>query len=171
VLLKNIARWFVASLRAVSFMSPMDPNEHHGADLGRLLADKPELDSSFLLTNRVIVMHEFWTCNISCDGERWEPIMSSFGLFLTVSSSCVSTCTKSSASENIRSTFLLLFYGMWSYHSPVLNLKKALQSNDLPTEFVKWREMAADRNQWRAICDSKMPSATKETPTSSRHDI
>jgi hypothetical protein len=27
--------------------------------------------------------------------------------------------------------------------------KKALQSNDLPTESVKWREMAADRNQWR----------------------
>jgi hypothetical protein len=42
-------------------------------------------------------------------------------------------------------------------------LKKALQSNDLPTEFVKWREMAADRNQWRAICGSKMPSTTKET--------
>jgi hypothetical protein len=41
--------------------------------------------------------------------------------------------------------------------------KKALQSNDLPTEFVKWREMAADRNQWRAICGSKIPSATKET--------
>jgi hypothetical protein len=44
-------------------------------------------------------------------------------------------------------------------------LKQALQSNDLPTEFVKWREMAADRNQWRAVCGSKMPSATKETPT------
>jgi hypothetical protein len=50
-------------------------------------------------------------------------------------------------------------------------LKKALQSFDLPTEFVKWRKMAADRNQWRAICGSKMPSATKETPTSSRQDI
>jgi hypothetical protein len=43
---------------------------------------------------------------------------------------------------------------------------QALQSNDLPIEFFKWREMAADRNQWRAICGSKMPSATKETPTS-----
>jgi hypothetical protein len=31
--------------------------------------------------------------------------------------------------------------------------------------------MAADRNQWRAICGSKMPSATKETPTSSRQNI
>jgi hypothetical protein len=51
------------------------------------------------------------------------------------------------------------------------NSKKALQSNDIPTEFVKWREMAADRNQWRAVCGSKMPSATKETPKSSRQDI
>jgi hypothetical protein len=42
---------------------------------------------------------------------------------------------------------------------------------DLPTEFFKWREMATDRNQLRAICSSKMPSATKETPTSSRQDI
>jgi hypothetical protein len=50
-------------------------------------------------------------------------------------------------------------------------LKKALLSNDLPTEFVEWREMAADRNQWRAICGSKLPSATKETPTFSRQDI
>jgi hypothetical protein len=50
-------------------------------------------------------------------------------------------------------------------------LQKALLSNDLPTEFVKWREMAADRNQWRAICGSKAPSTTKETPTSSRQDI
>jgi hypothetical protein len=31
------------------------------------------------------------------------------------------------------------------------SLKKALHSNDLPTEFVKWREKAADRNQWRAF--------------------
>jgi hypothetical protein len=42
------------------------------------------------------------------------------------------------------------------------------QSYNLPTEFVKWREMAADRNQWRAICGSKTPSTLKETPTSSR---
>jgi hypothetical protein len=40
-------------------------------------------------------------------------------------------------------------------------LKKALQSNDLPTEFFKRREMAADRHQWRAICGSKRQSATK----------
>jgi hypothetical protein len=51
-----------------------------------------------------------------------------------------------------------------------LNSEKALQSYDLPTEFVKWREMAADRNQWRAICGSKMPSSTKETPASSQQD-
>jgi hypothetical protein len=50
-------------------------------------------------------------------------------------------------------------------------LKKALQSNDLPTEFAKWREIAADRNQWRAVCGSKMLSATNETPASSRQDI
>jgi hypothetical protein len=50
-------------------------------------------------------------------------------------------------------------------------LWKALKSNDLPIEFVKWREMAANRNQWRAICGSKPPSTTKETPTSSRQDI
>jgi hypothetical protein len=37
--------------------------------------------------------------------------------------------------------------------------------------FIKWREMAADRNQWRAICGSKTLSATKETPSSSRQDI
>jgi hypothetical protein len=49
-------------------------------------------------------------------------------------------------------------------------LKKALQNYDLPTEFAKWREMAADRNQWHAICGSKTPSATKETPTFYRHD-
>jgi hypothetical protein len=28
-----------------------------------------------------------------------------------------------------------------------------------------------DRNQWRTICGSKISSATKETPTSSRQDI
>jgi hypothetical protein len=50
-------------------------------------------------------------------------------------------------------------------------LKKALQSYDLPTEFFKWREMVADRNQWRALEGSKTPSTTKETPTSSRQDI
>jgi hypothetical protein len=47
----------------------------------------------------------------------------------------------------------------------------ALQSYDLSTEFIEWREMAAGRLQWRAICGSKMPSATKETPNSSRQDI
>jgi hypothetical protein len=30
-------------------------------------------------------------------------------------------------------------------------LKEALQSYDLPTEFAKWREMVADRNQLLAI--------------------
>jgi hypothetical protein len=50
-------------------------------------------------------------------------------------------------------------------------LKKALLSNDIPTEFVKWRKIAADRNQWCAICGSKIPSASKDTPTSSRQVI
>jgi hypothetical protein len=50
-------------------------------------------------------------------------------------------------------------------------LKNALQSNELPTEFVKWREIVADRNQRRAVCGSKMPSATEEKPTSSRQNI
>jgi hypothetical protein len=36
---------------------------------------------------------------------------------------------------------------------------------------IKWREMATDRNQWRAVRGSKTPSATKETPISSRQDI
>jgi hypothetical protein len=31
--------------------------------------------------------------------------------------------------------------------------------------------MAADQYQWRAVCGSKMPNATKETPTSERQDI
>jgi hypothetical protein len=57
------------------------------------------------------------------------------------------------------------------YNCPQMNwgrtLKKALQSYDLPTEFVELREIAADRNEWRAVCGSKVPSATKETPTSS----
>jgi hypothetical protein len=47
----------------------------------------------------------------------------------------------------------------------------SLRSNDLPTEFFKWREMAADRNQWRAICGFETLSATKDTPTSFRQDI
>ena len=34
-------------------------------------------------------------------------------------------------------------------------LKKALQRNSLPTDFSKWRELAADRGQWRAICGAK----------------
>jgi hypothetical protein len=63
------------------------------------------------------------------------------------------------SSEKIKSSLL------WE------SLKKALQSNDLPTEFVKWREMAADQNQWRAICGSKTPSTSQELPTSPRQDI
>jgi hypothetical protein len=50
-------------------------------------------------------------------------------------------------------------------------LKKALMSNDLPTEFIKRREMEADRDQWRAVYGSKTPSTTKGTPTSIRQNI
>ena len=31
-------------------------------------------------------------------------------------------------------------------------LKKALRGKDLPTAFVEWRELAADRDGWRLIC-------------------
>jgi hypothetical protein len=34
------------------------------------------------------------------------------------------------------------------------NSEKELLNNDLLTEFVKWREILADRNQWRSICGS-----------------
>jgi hypothetical protein len=47
-------------------------------------------------------------------------------------------------------------------------LGQALRSNDLPSEFSKWREIAADRNQWPAICGSKRPSATRQTTASFR---
>jgi hypothetical protein len=40
-------------------------------------------------------------------------------------------------------------------------LKNALQSYDLSTEFVKWREIAADRNQWRAVGSSKIRAQRK----------
>jgi hypothetical protein len=49
--------------------------------------------------------------------------------------------------------------------------KKALQRNGLPTEFVKWREIAADRNQWRAVFGSKILNAKKDLPTTSRQII
>jgi hypothetical protein len=51
------------------------------------------------------------------------------------------------------------------------NLKKDFLSNDLLTEFVQLREITADRSQWRDVYGSKEPSATKETPTSSRQGI
>jgi hypothetical protein len=48
------------------------------------------------------------------------------------------------------------------------NSEMALQNYELPTDFF---QMAADRNQWRAVFGSKMPSATKEKSTSPRQDI
>ena len=51
-------------------------------------------------------------------------------------------------------------------------LKKALLRNDLPSEFVKWRDIAADRSQWRVICGSSGTSGTQQTPdTTSRQAI
>jgi hypothetical protein len=41
----------------------------------------------------------------------------------------------------------------------------------MPTEFFKWLEISTDRGQGHAACGSKMPSATEETPTSTRQDI
>jgi hypothetical protein len=43
-------------------------------------------------------------------------------------------------------------------------LQKELLSNDLPSEFVQWRWIAAVRYLLRAVCGSKWPSATKEIP-------
>ena len=39
-------------------------------------------------------------------------------------------------------------------------LKKSLQKNDLPTDFVKWRALAMDRDQWRALCGSPFRRST-----------
>jgi hypothetical protein len=48
-------------------------------------------------------------------------------------------------------------------------LKKAILSNDLATEFLNG--VGLRRDQLRAVCGSEGPSATKETPASSRQDI
>jgi hypothetical protein len=40
-------------------------------------------------------------------------------------------------------------------------LKKLFLKNGFSGDFVKRRENAADRNQWRAICGFKGPSVTK----------
>jgi hypothetical protein len=34
------------------------------------------------------------------------------------------------------------------------NSQKGTSDNDLPTGFIKWCEIAAERNQWRAVCGS-----------------
>jgi hypothetical protein len=41
--------------------------------------------------------------------------------------------------------------------------KKAILGNDLQIKFIKWREISADRNQWRAVCGSDMPSQVKSS--------
>jgi hypothetical protein len=40
-------------------------------------------------------------------------------------------------------------------------LKTTILGNEIPIEFVKLREIAADRNKWGAVCESKGPTATK----------
>jgi hypothetical protein len=49
--------------------------------------------------------------------------------------------------------------------------KKPLLGNKVPSDFLKLSEVTADRRQLRAVCSSNDPSATKESPTSSRQDI
>lgn len=46
-------------------------------------------------------------------------------------------------------------------------LKKALTSAGLPTEFTKWRDLAAYREQWRTICGSKPRSGAQRQSASS----
>jgi hypothetical protein len=78
-------------------------------------------------------------------------------------------------SEKKSKPLALSFYlSTWptSFTSHSSGIRRLVSRLDiLPNEFVKWRGIAADRNQWRAVCGSKMPSATKETPTSSQEDI
>ena len=40
-------------------------------------------------------------------------------------------------------------------------LKKALVKNELPTDFVKWRTLAMDRDQWRVFCGSPFRRSSK----------
>jgi hypothetical protein len=46
------------------------------------------------------------------------------------------------------------------------SLKKALKSNDLPTEFGEWTAIAKDRVQWRAAVHAKDTPIPKDTPIS-----
>ena len=46
-------------------------------------------------------------------------------------------------------------------------LKKALRGKDLPTAFVEWRELAADRDGWRLICGG----VSRPAPTSTKADM
>jgi hypothetical protein len=43
-------------------------------------------------------------------------------------------------------------------------LKKAFLSYHLPSEFVQWREIEADRNQWRALWGSKTQQMRHRSP-------
>ena len=51
-------------------------------------------------------------------------------------------------------------------------LKKALLCNGLSSEFTKWRDLAANRDEWRVICGSTSRRATnKAQPNNSRQAI
>ena len=43
------------------------------------------------------------------------------------------------------------------------SLKKALKSNDLPTDFGAWTAIAKDRVQWRAAVHAKDTPISKDT--------
>lgn len=44
-------------------------------------------------------------------------------------------------------------------------LKKALRSKDLPTEFVEWCKLAADRDRWRLVCGGSSKQPTTSAPS------
>jgi hypothetical protein len=49
--------------------------------------------------------------------------------------------------------------------------KKALVSNDHPSDLLKWRDISADRTERHAFCGSKGLSTAHETPGTSLKDI
>jgi hypothetical protein len=54
---------------------------------------------------------------------------------------------------------------------PRRTFKKVLYSNDTQTEFFKWRDIAPDCNEERAICGSKGTSRNKRDSKHLQKDI
>jgi len=50
-------------------------------------------------------------------------------------------------------------------------LKKALASSGIPSDFIKWRDIAADREQWRVLCGSKSANTPAPPTHTSRQAI